>query len=553
MFDGINIGLSALQTQKKSIETTGHNIANANNEDYSRQRVIQTAKEPNILPGSNFMQGTGVKVEDIRRIQDQFINQQVREESQESGYWKQIQSGMERIEYIFNEPSDSGLQSAFDKFWNSLQDLNTYPNDTATRAAVKNQGMVLSKAFRNINEQMMDYKRSLNSDLEKKVSEINSIADRISRYNKQITTALASNNTPNDLLDKREALFNDLNELTTVKGKTDKVGNLNITIDGKKLVSKFDTNKLEVAESDNKPYADKVIIDISGNKVNIKPETGEIRGIMDVRDQEIPNYLDTLDDIAKSFADKFNEKHSNGFDLKGNTGNEFFELNSSYSRPSRAIQVHSAIKADGGINKIAAGNYSENPGVSSVEITEPGNIDKNQYYKVEVSKSGDQYDYELFEKDAGDPTFSSLVTTGSLDIETAAENPVDVSSRGFEFTVKGNGETVINFNENQGNGNNAASLAKTINQDEILNGATVSDNYKALISTVGVNAQRADQMKTSQGDLVKQLENIKKSVSGVSLDEEMANMIKYQQAYNAAAKLITKNDEMLDSLMAMIR
>lgn len=551
MFDGIHTGLSALQTQKKSIETTGHNIANANNEDYSRQRVIQTAKEPNTLPGSNFMQGTGVKVADIRRIQDQFINQQVREESQESGYWEQIQSGMERIEYILNEPSDSGLQSAFDKFWNSLQDLNTHPNDTATRAAVKNQGMVLTKAFRNINEQMMDYKRSLNSDLEKKVSEVNSIADRISRYNKQITTALASNNTPNDLLDKREALFNELNELATVKGKTDKVGNLNITIDGKKLVSKFDTNKLETDQKGT--YEDKVVLDINGNKVNVRPETGGIRGIMDVRDQEIPNYLDTLDDIAKNFAEKFNGKHSNGFDLKGNTGNKFFELNSSYSRASRAIQVHSSIKADGGINKIAAGNYSETPDVASVEITDSNDIDKSQYYKVEVSKSGDQYDYELFEKDAGDLTFSSLVKTGSLDIETAVENPVDVSSHGFEFTVKGTGETVINFNENQGNGNNAASLAKTINQDKVLNGATVTDNYKALISTVGVNAQRADQMKASQGDLVEQLENIKKSVSGVSLDEEMANMIKYQQAYNAAAKLITKNDEMLDSLMAMIR
>ncbi len=553
MFDGIHIGLSALQTQKKSIETTGHNIANANNEDYSRQRAIQTAKEPNLLAGSNFMQGTGVKVADIQRIRDEFINQQVREESQESGYWNQIQQGMERIEYIFNEPSDSGLQSAFDKFWNSLQDLNTYPNDTATRAAVKNQGMVLSKAFRTINEQMMDYKRSLNNDFGKKVSEINSIADRISRYNKQITTALASNKTPNDLLDKREALFNDLNELATVKGKTDKVGNLNITIDGKKLVSKFDTNKLKVEESDDHPYADKLILDINGNNIEVKPETGEIRGLMEVRDSEIPTYLDNLDNIAESFAKEFNEKHSNGFDLNGETGNKFFELNSNYSRASRAIQVHASIKAEGGINKIAAGNYSENPDIAEVNIVDTSNINKDQYYKVEVSKDDDKYYYQVFEKNGGDSSFGSPITTGDINIEDAADNPIDFSSRGFEFTINGSGETIINLNTNQGNGNNAASLSKTINQDEVLNGTTVTNNYRALISTIGVNAQRADQMKESQGDLVRQLENIKQSVSGVSLDEEMANMIKYQQAYNAAAKLITKNDEMLDSLMAMIR
>ena len=541
MFDGIHIGLSALQTQKKSIETTGHNIANANNEDYSRQRVIQTAKEPNILPGSNFMQGTGVKVKDIQRIRDQFINQQVREESQESGYWKQVQQGMERIEYIFNEPSDSGLQSAFDNFWNSLQDLNTYPNDTATRAAVKNQGMVLSKAFRNINEQMMDYKRSLNDDLSKKVSEINSIADRISRYNKQITTALASNNTPNDLLDKREALFNDLNELISVKGKTDDVGNLNITVDGKKLVSKFDTNELKTVQ--NGTYEDTLIVDINGNQVSVKPETGEVKGIMDVRDTEIPNYLDTLDDMAESFADKFNGKHANGFDLSGTTGNKFFELNSSYSRASRAIHVHSSIKADGGINKIAAGNFSENPEIVSARTT--GAVDKTKYYNVKVTEgTGANLDYEIIDEN------NNVVQQGN-DIAPGTEEAI--TGHNFSITVNKIGDTNINFNTSQGNGNNAASLAKTINQDEVLNGATVTDNYQALISTVGVNAQRADQMKSSQGDLVKQLKNIKESVSGVSLDEEMANMIKYQQAYNAAAKLITKNDEMLDSLMAMVR
>lgn len=540
MFDGLNIGLSALQTQKKSIETTGHNIANANNRDYSRQRAVQTAKQPNLLSGSNFMMGSGVKVEDIQRIRDEFINQQVREESQEAGYWNQIQQGMERLEYIFNEPSDSGLQSAFDSFWNSLQDLNTYPNDTATRAAVKNQGMVLTKAFRNINEQMADYKRSLNNDFDKTISEINSIADRISRYNKQITTAIASNHTPNDLLDKREALYNELNELISVKGSVDKVGNLNITLDGKKLVNKFDTNTLKSVQ--NGTYEDKIMVDINGINIEVNPSGGEIKGIMDIRDQEIPNYLDTLDNLAQKFADKFNEKHKNGFDLDGNQGGNFFQIDTSYDRASRGIKVHSYIKAAGGINKIAAGNYSEKPNTASVEIT--GTIDPSIYYNVEISEgTTSNLDYSIYDQD------NNLIQSGSV----TKGNTVPISSEGFSLTINKVGETNINFNANQGNANNAASLAETINQDKVLNGATIKDNYQALISTVGVNAQRADQMKNSQNDLVDQLGNIKESISGVSLDEEMANMIKYQQAYNAAAKLITTTDELLDSLMAMVR
>ena len=548
MFDGLHIGLSALQTQKKSIETTGHNIANANNEDFSRQRAIQTTKQPNLLPGSNFQMGSGVKVADIERIQDEFINQQVREESQEAGYWNQIQQGMERIEYIFNEPSDSGLQSAFDSFWNSLQDLNTNPSDTATRAAVKNQGMVLTKAFRNINEQMSDYKRSLNGDVDKTVNEINSIADRISNYNKQITTALASNNKPNDLLDKREALYNELNELVTVKGSTDNVGNLNITVDGKKLVNKFDTNTLKTQKHGT--YEDKIVVDLNGKEVEVNPQGGELKGIMDVRDTEIPTYLDKVDDMAKSLVDQFNKKHSNGFDLNGETGNDFFQINNSYDRASRGIEVHPDIKADEGINKIAAGNYSEDPGIVSAEIINPGNIDTSKYYKATITEESDtEFRYKIYETttDPDNPLYEGTVTKGE------AVKFDDQGTDDFELTFNKTGETNFNFNTNQGNGNNASSLAESINQDEVLNGATITDNYQALISTVGVNAQRADQMKNSQQDLVKQLGNIKESISGVSLDEEMANMIKYQQGYNAAAKLITKTDEMLQTLMGMIR
>ncbi len=544
MFDGLHIGLSALQAQKKSIETTGHNIANANNEDFSRQKAVQTTKQPNLLPGSDFQKGSGVKVADIERIQDEFINQQVREESQEAGYWNQIQQGMERVESILNEPSDSGLQSAFDSFWNSLQDLNTNPSDTATRAAVKNQGMVLTKAFRNINEQMADYKRSLNGDVDKTVNEINSIADRISKYNKQITTALASNNKPNDLLDKREALFNELNELVSVKGSKDKIGNLNITVDGKKLVSKFDTNTLKTQKHGT--YEDKIVANLNGNEVEVNPQGGELKGIMEVRDTEIPNYLDKVDDMAKGLEKQFNKKHSNGFDLNGDTGNDFFQINNSYDRASRGIEVHSDIKADGGINKIAAGNFSEDPDVASAAIKNSANIDSSKYYKAKISEgTTHDFDYEIVNTDT-----DTVVDSGSIN----KGNEVDLSaSEGFELTINKTGETNINFNKNPGNGNNASSLAEAINQDKVLNGTTITDNYQALISTVGVNAQRADQMKSSQQDLVKQLGNIKESVSGVSLDEEMANMVKYQQGYNAAAKLITKTDEMLQTLMGMVR
>ncbi len=548
IFNGFNIGLRALQTQKKSLDITGHNIANANNEEYSRQRAIHSATKPRSVPGMQSpggpgQIGTGVEIEKIERIKDVFIDQQIREESQEKGYWDKLQQGLERIEFTFNEPSDSSLKTALNLFWNSLQDLSNRPVDTATRQTVKSRASVLTDSFHTLYDQLMDYKSSLNTDVRSKVDKINSIARRIGDLNNQITSIISSDQAPNDLLDKRDALFNELNQLINVQGRTDQMGGLSIAIGGVRLVSGSDVNELtvETEQRNEFQYEDRVLFANTGEEVNI--ESGEMKGIIDVRDREIDEYIYRLDNIAAGLAERFNEVHQMGYDLAGSQGNQFFEIADNVLHASASIKLTDEIAAEGGINKIAAGNYSDSPDVATAWNE---SADSAVNYRIKVT-AGDTTDfkYEVFKDNGNTALYSGSVDSGEeIDLSTA---------EGIKLYLHNTGEANINFAGNEGSGTNGVALARAIKEDAVLEGASITQYYEAVISTIGVNTQRAEQMVNNQDALVNQLENLEESISGVSLDEEMTHLIKYQQAYNAAAKIITKTEEILDNLMAAIR
>src|SRR5690554_6525217 len=169
-FNTINTALRALQAQQKSLDVTGHNIANANTEGYSRQRAIHSATDPYTVPGFGMpagagQVGTGVEIAEIARIRDKFIDGQINEEKQSLGYWEKMYEGLHRIKLIFNEPSDSSLSFAMTKFWESLQELSNNPEDPAVRESVKQTAQTMIDTFHNLNDQLADYKRSLNADV----------------------------------------------------------------------------------------------------------------------------------------------------------------------------------------------------------------------------------------------------------------------------------------------------------------------------------------------------------------------------------------------------
>jgi flagellar hook-associated protein 1 FlgK len=466
IFSGLHVGLRALETQRKSLDVTGHNIANANNENYNKQRAVHKASYPYTAPGlSNHggagQFGTGVEIETVERVKDQFINSQIFNETQSEGYWTEMQRGLEKIEYIFNEPSDSGIDTAMNQFWNSLQDLSNNPSDDAARNMVRENARNLIDSFKSVENQLTDYKESLDQNLNNAATNVNKITTNIADLNKQIVSVKGSDQSPNDLLDERDALYKELNSMIDVQSREDEQGNLIVSADGKQIVNGSDAYELEMIEDPSDP--NKMILGHkkTGSPVDVK--NGKIKAWMEVRDEKLTVNIEKLNNLAEDMVTEFNTQHKAGYDADGAAGGDFFKS------------------------------------IASMDA------DQTVIYQLAL------------DEDIADPE------TGLDKIAAASEQAI-------------------------GNGENANALSNIFNKD----GDNVKSEFRKIITSVGAESSRAQKMVNNQEVVLKQLTTLDRSVSGVSLDEEMANLIKYQQSYAAAAKYINKTEELLDSLMTIV-
>lgn len=577
-FNSLNIALKSLQVQKKSLDVTGHNISNANTEGYSRQTAVHKASNPYTVNSRNMptaagQVGTGVDIAEIKRIRDQFIDGQINEENQALGYWQKKYDGLHRLELTLNEPSESSLGTAVTKFWESLQDLSNNPTDTSVRETVKQRAITMTDTFHTLHDQFTDYKISLNDEVGTKVRDVNSLARRIADLNREIAEIKGSGNNPNDLMDNRDQLFKELNQIVDVQGTTDNRGNLNISIGGIKIVNNDDVHELMVepaneTEEPGKEYENKVVFAKTGAEAIITG--GELAGIMEIRDdflassekaaaegKEYENsYLIKLNKMAATLKEEFNKVHQQGHDLNGEPGIEFFTGNDAFD-----IDINDSITdSDQGINKIAAAKpvsaelfSSNNKDVVKMDsvntFDDPDNIIDN--FMVDYDDSSGDYTVVALDEEGNMIDSVSDTASGSPETIIMSGSNYDLE---FDLELNESGTAYINKLGAENNAN-ALELARVVKEKKLFNKgkSNMLDHYNSVISTLGVEAQRADQMVNNQEVLAEQLNNQQQSISGVSLDEEMANMIKYQQAYNAAAKVISTTDQMMDSLIGILR
>lgn len=567
IFSGLHVGLRALETQRKSLDVTGHNIANANNEDYNKQRAIHKASYPYTAPGlSNHggagQFGTGVEIEQVERVKDQFINSQIFNETQTSGYWEEMQRGLEKVEYILNEPSDSGIDSSINQFWNSLQDLSNNPSDDAARNMVRENAYNVIDSFKSVENQLNEYKESINDNLSNAAADINNITNKMADLNKQIVSVKGSGQNPNDLLDERDALYKDLSELINVQSREDAQGNLVVSTQGLQLVNGSDAYELEVEAGDPGQFNDTLVH--RRTDTEIEPTNGKISAWMEMRDEKLDFYAGRLDKLAETMVTEFNSQHQAGYDANGVDGGNFFEPIDNTSNQSAIAQLDltAAIKdLENGLDKIAAGNKNID---TFVELDTLGN-NLSGNYQIEVSDAGGgQFDLTINDSDGNkayppDPASSVTVSSGDnveLNVDgngnITADTTAGINTGDFTLTINDIGKRNISLDKAIGNGENANALANIFNSDEVIEGASLEGYFRTIVTSVGAESSRSQQMKNNQDVVLKQLTTLDRSISGVSLDEEMANLIKYQQSYSAAAKYINKTEELLDSLMTIV-
>ena len=458
-FFGLNTALSGLTTQQKALYTVTHNLTNASTEGFTRQRVNMAAAPAFSYPGANTMVGpgqlgTGVEVKQFQRMRDQFIDVQFRQQVASLGQWEARGDQLGRVNEVIAEPSDTGLASALQRFWSSWHGLSLNPESASAREAVRSTAETLTSTFHTITNQLTQAQAESGAKITDQVARVNQLAGQVTTLNQQIAKIVIMGQQPNDLIDERDRLIDDIGKmaLVSVTSPSPTNGKVSLSIGGQLLVdSTTDTvNALAVSGAG--------AVTVGG--VGITLTDGSLRGFIDMRDTIIggaTGYLARLDNLANSLIANVNATHSTGFALDATTGNDFLA------------------------------------GAGSAGITLDAAI------------------------------------LGSLDKIAASSTLADVP----------------------GGSGNAVLLAQLKDATFVIGGVstTMDGYYQSIVSKIGVDADQAFRMTLVQQGVTDATSNRRDAVSGVNMDEELSDMVKFQKSYNAAARMITTIDEMLDMIV----
>ena len=319
-----NIGRSALLSNQKAIEVTGHNIANANTPGYSRQRVNLATNPPiTLAPGQV---GTGVTATEISRTYDQFLGVQINNESQSLGKWEAQRNALKNAEVIFDELAGLGLNQAMSEFWNAWQDVANNPSGYPERTVMVAKSRTLTTRFNNMSSDLQQQQRDLDLSISGTVAEINQIAEQISDLNQKISQVEASGLNANDHRDKRGQFLNELSTMIDISTFEDSQGRVHVSVGGGRLlVDELHHWRLS-AQNNAAGHVDIMWVDHDGNAVDITQTItdGELKGWLESRDVIFVDYLNRLDNLASTIITEVNSLHTLGFDLNGTAGEVFF-------------------------------------------------------------------------------------------------------------------------------------------------------------------------------------------------------------------------------------
>ncbi len=567
-FATIDIALRALSAQQSAISVLNHNIANANTPGYSRQRAIMEATPAFLVPTFSSMisrsqVGSGVEIKSIDRIRDLFIDAQIQKENGALMDAAVRQSTFDKLQIIFNEPSNTGLNNLISRFWETWQDLTSDPRDLSSRAAVIQQGLALTNMLNRDYVQITEVRADLHRQAALKVADVNAIAEKLAQLNGQIQRAQLGGQKPNDLLDQREALLEQLSGLVKFNSVVNDDNSVSVFVSDQELVNRTDYRTMTTTVD----VAFQLTIEWADNAMVVDPGSGELKGIQDSGNTVITAQLAQLDALAVKIRDEVNALHQTGFDLAGTTGVAFFAGTGALD-----MTVAGALQADATL--LAAAGQPNASGDSTVALA----IAQLQHITTEVDALSELstgvalptagitiqrltaptatagITYTLTSPGAGQLTLSAVIggtpvsqTVSVADMTTVGDQTLDFTSLGIRIALRGTGP-----------GATAANIitdltAAPTDQITVASRVTVDDTYQQNIAALGIDARSIDATVANEAALVGSLQRRRESISGVSLDEAAANLIRYQRAYEAAARVITVADEMIQVLILMGR
>ncbi len=658
-FFGLQIGKSGIFTQRKAMEVTSHNIANANTEGYSRQRAVIEANRPYmitslhtpVVPGQV---GTGSVVAKIQQFRDEFIDAKITKETSTLEYKNAADDLMKQIEAIINEPGTATLRDQLDKYWAAWEDLANDASNTALRRNLVEETNTLVSTFQEIDSQLRRLQGSptwcsqgsIENQIQDTVTEINSLAHTIANLNEQIGRSETNVNVANDLRDQRQKALEDLAELINVEFHYDEkefltincgnhtlvqntfVKELNITVKNKETMSTVSGSESYPEFSDDTDVATAALIH-DGAQRNITVTVGQLAqahsqysfltfhpltgplsdfGItsgsfnvngreffLDAENTTMQDLAETLDSANLNLDAFINEsgqlvlnasQTGKDYEIKtaNGTSNIFTVLNLQTNKEAQDARFsfggkeYSSSKnivsdAIDGVQLFLKGtgvaNLDMRPVVTSgrlkglLEVRDGSlqtaidefnklaytlAVETNQVHRVGYGLDGETGRNFFKPLEYIDPNKPWKNAIQNLAMEDYIINDLTtIAAAGG--TIENPTDRLRTFN-GQGDGSNAIKISQLKHTNFFNEGkSTFNDYYNEMVTETAALSKRYETEASYSESLISQLDAKRQELSGVSLDEELANLVRFQHAYNAAAKVITIVDEMLDKVI----
>ena len=558
IFSALSSAKLGLLAQQLAIEVTGQNIANVETEGYSRQDVTFEANTPRhaIKYGSMHQIGTGVRVAGIERAHDQFLFEQIMDEGDLTGSTEVKKDIFEQLEVLFNEGSGRSLNDALSSFFASVHDLATNARGLSERADLVSKAEHLASTFNQTGKQLYKIQRNIDSTIETEVVEINSLTTQIGKLNESIhANEPASQYKANDLRDNRDRLVKELSKKIDIQLIEESDNQISLTLkDGTALLLKDQVFDLSTSiNANNESFYDIYIDSGSATKDITSTITGgELRGYLDMRDTEVESILDKMNILSASFIQEFNGIHRAGFGIDKSSGLDFFSaldvtvehdvdntgtaVVSMTNASPTTVSVDEFEIAFTGSNAFTLNNLTTNASSGTFTFTTGSTFNIKDGFAVTISGTaiaGDKVTFSVSEGAASKMSVSSTITANTKKIAAGTTTNGD----GGNALLMAGLQNELAFNSvtwSSGSGS-----------------YTFDEYYNAVVSTIGIESFSAQATLRQQEGIMLQLNSRRESISGVSIDEEMIKMIKFQQAYNASARMISVVDEMLDTLNRM--
>ncbi len=555
--------------------------------------------------------GQGVDVQSITRVRDELLDKRIVAQANQETYWQTRSDYYTMLEQIYNEPDDISVRFNMDKFWESWQELSVNPESQAARQAVVTRGQTLTESINQRWESLKGVSDLVDGDIEATVKQVNDLARQIAALNAAIVESKGVGDSPNDLMDRRDLLVDKLAKLVNVTVDHRDPDEFEVHVDGLVLVQGGIAREIGFQLRDDDSGYNKLIWKDTGKDAIFTG--GKLGALVELRDVDIRNEIQQLNTMTMNFADLVNDIHRSAVGANKVTGLDFFvqtpfveNINGNFDRNGDGDLDTSYVFRFTGSNEL---NKEEQVGIDGVmtlasttgtvdipyyhtdtvetvinRINDSNSevkayLDRNNRLVLKATTSVDPQNPDFVIRHVEDSGYflanysGILAGTGAANAyDFAQADAVNALAAGSDFGVAPyyNPSAYIAVNEAitsdvqsvaagylspsgdvfAGDGRAAVEIA-AIRNTSIMVGSmrTFDDFFADSVTNVGLKGEQAETNHLSQAAIMDDLRNMRESISGVNIDEELAEIMKFQHGYNAAAKFITVWDSLIDTII----